>query len=312
MSYLVAAEDAAGAEGLIAALALEGTVEAVTFSTASAGQMAAAGIPIVHLLECDHLARHGLAVELADVARERHAELVVLPDTTVFRDLAAAVAALLDVGLVTSATGVSRTDGAVETSRTGYAGAVVRRERTSLPAVLTVAPAPAPTGVGVAFSGAQGAVLERSVPVDEGLHVERETTGHNSGADTRSLASARRVVGVGLGFASIDELQPVERLAELLDAGVGCTRPVADDRRWLPGDTYIGISGARLTADLYLALGVSGQSQHMVGVRDVRCVVAVNRDPNAPVFDGADYGVVGDVNEVVRELISAMERRRGA
>jgi electron transfer flavoprotein alpha subunit len=117
-----------------------------------------------------------------------------------------------------------------------------------------------------------------------------------------NLAVAKRVVSVGRGFKSQDELALARGLAAELDAEISCSRPIAEGANWLEMGRYVGVTGVKLKADLYLALGISGQIQHMVGVGGVRTIFAVNRDKNAPIFKHADYGLVGDIYTVVPAL----------
>ena len=102
----------------------------------------------------------------------------------------------------------------------------------------------------------------------------------------------------------------INELAQALNAEVACTRPLAEGLDWLPRERYIGISGANIRPDLYLGVGVSGQVQHMIGMRDSRVVVAINKDKEAPIFAQADYGIVGDLYEIVPALIKAIKERR--
>jgi electron transfer flavoprotein alpha subunit len=122
-----------------------------------------------------------------------------------------------------------------------------------------------------------------------------------------NLADAKRVVGVGRGLKDQDDLKMIEQLAESLDAEIGCTRPIAEVVGWLPRERYIGMSGAVIRPDLYLALGISGQIQHMIGVNRAQVVVAVNEDKNAPIFSQADYGIVGDLYSVAPALVHALQ-----
>jgi electron transfer flavoprotein alpha subunit len=94
-----------------------------------------------------------------------------------------------------------------------------------------------------------------------------------------------------------------EELAGLMEAEVGCSRPVAEGLNWLPLERYVGISGAIVKPELYLAVGISGQVQHMVGINQSRVIVAINKDKQAPMFKQADYGIVGDLNKVLPLLI---------
>jgi len=123
---------------------------------------------------------------------------------------------------------------------------------------------------------------------------------------TGGLAGAASVVSVGRGLRARDDLAMVEQLAQVLGAQIGCSMPVADDLGWVPKDHYVGRSGQQVSPRLYLALGISGAPQHLEGIRGAKVVVAVNSDPQAPIFRRADYGVVGDLYEVVPALIDAL------
>lgn len=122
------------------------------------------------------------------------------------------------------------------------------------------------------------------------------------------LSKAKRVIGIGRGLAAQDDLKMVQELAKVLDAELGCSRPIAEGEHWMERERYIGVSGVLLKSDLYLALGISGQIQHMVGGNGARTIVAVNKDKNAPVFQYADYGLVGDIYKVVPALIDQLKR----
>jgi electron transfer flavoprotein alpha subunit len=124
------------------------------------------------------------------------------------------------------------------------------------------------------------------------------------------ISSADIVVGVGRGFRSKDDLSLAFRLAELLGGAVGCSRPIAADYGWLPEDRWIGISAKKIRPKLYIALGISGAPQHMSGVVDSRLIAAINKDKNAPIFQYADYGVIGDLYQMVPALVKRLEELR--
>jgi electron transfer flavoprotein alpha subunit len=122
----------------------------------------------------------------------------------------------------------------------------------------------------------------------------------------RDLATAPRVIGVGRGLRDPDYLTEVEQLAAALGAELACSRPVAEDLGWLPHDRYLGVSGRRIAPKLYLMLGISGEVQHMIGVRDAELIVAVNSDSRAPVMSDCDLAVVGDLRAFVPALIELL------
>ncbi|WP_080803619.1 electron transfer flavoprotein subunit alpha/FixB family protein [Arabiibacter massiliensis] len=124
-----------------------------------------------------------------------------------------------------------------------------------------------------------------------------------SGVD---LGKADVVVAVGRGFAEEGELDLARALCDKLGAGLGCSRPLTEGVDWLPRETYIGVSGLMLSPKAYVACGISGQMQHMVGCNRAGALFAVNKDKNAPVFKQCDYGLVGDVKSVLPALVAAL------
>jgi electron transfer flavoprotein alpha subunit len=130
------------------------------------------------------------------------------------------------------------------------------------------------------------------------------------GDETVDLSKADVIVAVGRGVGGADKLGAVEELARLLGAEIGASRPVIDSG-WLPRDRQIGSSGQTVAPKLYFALGISGAIQHLVGMKGASVVVAVNKDPGAPIFKVAHYGVVGDLHEVLPALNQAIRELRG-
>jgi electron transfer flavoprotein alpha subunit len=128
-------------------------------------------------------------------------------------------------------------------------------------------------------------------------------------AQTVDLSSAQLIVGVGRGIKDAANLPLVQELATALGAELGASRPICDNG-WLAMERQIGSSGQTIAPRLYLALGISGAIQHLVGIKGSQCVVAVNKDPGAPIFEAADYGIAGDLMEVVPALTEAVKAAR--
>jgi len=149
-----------------------------------------------------------------------------------------------------------------------------------------------------------------SVPIEEvaakplGMRVVETRT---SGFEEVDLNSAHRVIGVGRGLKAQEDLALIEALAEAIGAEVACSRPVAEGLNWMGKDRYIGSSGARISPQVYIAIGISGQLQHMVGVVGAETIVAINSDPNAAVFSQMDYGLVGDLYQLVPAITAALK-----
>jgi electron transfer flavoprotein alpha subunit len=136
--------------------------------------------------------------------------------------------------------------------------------------------------------------------------VDREILGvEQAAAETVDLGKSEIIVAVGRGVGGADKMGAIEELAKLLRADIGASRPVIDNG-WLPRDRQIGSSGQTVAPKLYLALGISGAIQHLVGMKGSSWIVAVNKDPGAPIFKIAQYGVVGDLHEVVPAMIAAL------
>ena len=128
-----------------------------------------------------------------------------------------------------------------------------------------------------------------------------------SGFDEVDLNAAPRVIGVGRGLKAKEDLAMIEALATAARAEIACSRPVAEGLNWMGKDRYIGSSGAHIAPQLYFAVGISGQLQHMVGVQGAETIVAINSDPNAAVFKETDYGLVGDLYQLVPAITAALK-----
>jgi electron transfer flavoprotein alpha subunit len=209
------------------------------------------------------------------------------------------VAACLDVTPIADVIRIAASD---VFERPIYAGCAIAVVQSSAPVkVLTVRPA--------AFTPAKR--CERAAPIElraalrsvDGVRVvSRETTR----SDRPELASARIVVAGGRGLGGRENfLRHLEPLADRLGAALGASR-AAIDARYIANRYQIGQTGTIVAPNLYIAVGISGAIQHLAGMKDARTIVAINSDPDAPIFAVADYGVVGDLNVIVPELIAAL------
>jgi len=239
------------------------------------------------------------AAPVAEVVAGTAPRLVVAAARDGGRALAGAVAARCGAPVLTGVTAVTLDGDAAEVTRDVHGGIAVRTERvTGGPAVLTVAPG------GAASPSAPVAVEEVAAAPAAAVRVREERA---SGRESVDLGGARVVVGIGRGLKAREDLAVVERLAAALGGEVACSRPLAEGHDWLTKDRYIGISGQHVAPDLYVAAGISGQVQHMVGVAGAKVVVAINSDPDAPIFAQCDHGVVGDLYAVLPALAAALE-----
>ncbi len=137
-------------------------------------------------------------------------------------------------------------------------------------------------------------------------HVETRAKPKN----TVDLKSATVIVSAGRGFKRKEDLVLVEELAEAVGGTVGASRPLSSDLGWLGEERHIGLTGIYVRPNLYIAVGISGQLQHVAGIKDSRVIVAINKDKQAPIFQVADYGIVGDLYQVVPALLKAIQARK--
>jgi electron transfer flavoprotein alpha subunit len=181
------------------------------------------------------------------------------------------------------------------------------RVRAGSPALVTLQ-----SGAFSADDRVAGSAERRPLGVELGsLDAGREVLGtEQSGGDAVDLSKSDVIVAVGRGVGGADKMGPIEELARALGAELGASRPVIDNG-WLPRERQIGSSGQTVAPKLYVALGISGAIQHLVGMKGSSVIVAVNKDPGAPIFKAAHYGFVGDLHEFVPALTRAIRELEG-
>jgi len=239
------------------------------------------------------------AAPLAEKAKADKPAFILVEGSKRGRDLAAQVAALIDAPLFTDGRNIKAEGNTVTAETLVYGGAAIKTVSTEAPTVLVT------IGAKDYEPTAGAAVAEGSVSPAAGPKV---TARKPRPAQTVNLGEAAKVVGVGRGFSEEAELSAARDLAAAIGAEVACSRPIAEFFKWMPEECYIGISGQVLKPDLYLAVGISGQAQHVFGVRDAKTIVSVNKDAECPMNQNADYYIVGDWKEVLPALIAAARR----
>lgn len=243
----------------------------------------------------------GFTITLQQIIRDQGPTFVVFPHTYQVRDYAPALAARFNQVLISDVTAIS--EGPVFTRQLlqGRLNGNYRHSGNG-PCFISVQagafPASAATG---------SAAIEIFTPILDAAEI-RTKPGEpfRATAQAVDLSSAQLIVSVGRGIRDAANLPLVRELATALGAEIAASRPICD-AGWLPMERQVGSSGQTVAPRLYLALGISGAIQHLVGMKGSQCVVAVNKDPDAPIFEIADYGIVGDLMEVVPALTEAVK-----
>ena len=227
---------------------------------------------------------------------------ILIGSTRVGRQIAARVAARLMIAALSDVRNLTAEDGRISGERTVYAGKFLAKVSAPIPCVATV-----PAGAYEKGSATTGSVETMNVEVSG--RVRRIETRPKPKASV-DLKSASIIVSAGRGFKKKEDLVLVERLAAAMGGVVGSSRPLTSDLGWLGEEHHIGLTGLYVHPDLYLAIGISGQLQHVAGIKDSKIIAAVNKDRQAPIFQVADYGIVGDLYQVVPALLEQLEKRK--
>jgi electron transfer flavoprotein alpha subunit len=276
------------------------SIIALALSESDAKELAALGADKAVVLQSASKWADGLAEAIYTQVSKSEGSVLLAGGTLRGKGIAAYVAAKLNAGMVTDAKTLKIEGGKLLATRVLYAGLATCEEELVLPAVATIR---ARTFLAPSAAATAGTVETVTVEGESRITVGEVTPTGTAGVN---INAASKLVGVGRGFRKKEDLKLAEDLAAALKAELACTRGVAEDEHWLPIERYIGISGQTVKPDLYLAVGLSGQVQHMVGCRESKVIVAINNDERAPIFEAADYGIVGDLYEVLPLLTAAL------
>jgi electron transfer flavoprotein alpha subunit len=256
----------------------------------------------------EHYTADGFSIALRQAIGQAKPELVLLPHTYQVRDFAPKLAASLGKGMIADCIGYRQENGRLVFVRQMFQGKTA--------ADVSFAGA-APWFASLQSGAFRADQAERSgsaakvTPVAVELKAEQIRSKplelFREAKQAVDLTQAPILVSIGRGIKAPENIPMAEKLAKLLGGELAASRPICDEG-WLPMDRQIGSSGQTVAPKLYLALGISGAIQHVVGMKGSRTIVAINKDANAPIFEVADYGIVGDIFELIPALTEALEK----
>ena len=278
---------------------------------AVAGELAQAAVAEVIAVDHEALAHYtpdAFVIALQQVVSQASPALVFLPHTYQTRDFAPTLATRMDRAIVTDVIGVKNEGGAPTFSRPMFQGKLSAD-------IVPLGPGPhfvtIQIGAFRADAAAKGSaaapVSNASITIDQAQLRQKPEAPFQEAKQAVDLSQAERIVSVGRGIKSQENLAVAEQLAKAFGAELAASRPICDNG-WLPMERQIGSSGQTVAPKLYVALGISGAIQHLVGMKGSRTIVAINKDAEAPIFEVADYGVQGDLFELAPAIIAELQK----
>jgi electron transfer flavoprotein alpha subunit len=213
----------------------------------------------------------------------------------------------LGASLITDVTGVNGTGAAATFTRPMFQGKLSAEVRPQGEAPRCITIQIGAFRADAVKRGEAGPVTRVDVTIDPSAIRQAPEAPFKEAKQAVDLGQAERIVAVGRGIKSQENIAVAERLAKAISAEIAASRPICDSG-WLPMDRQIGSSGQTVAPKLYVALGISGAIQHLVGMKGARTIVAINKDADAPIFEVADYGIAGDLFEIVPALVSELEK----
>jgi electron transfer flavoprotein alpha subunit len=276
----------------------------------SAAELSQAALATIHLVDSALLEPYtadGYTAALQHAIEQLQPTHVVLPHTYRTRDFAPKLAARLDRALITDCIGLTSGE------RPGFLRPVYQGKLVAEVAAEGAHPHFVSVQIGAYRADAAkrgstaAAVKPLNVPLDAAAIRQKAEMPFQEAKQAVDLSQAERIVAVGRGIKGQEHIALAEKLASALGAQLAASRPICDSG-WLPMERQVGSSGQTVAPKLYVALGISGAIQHVVGMKGARTIVAINKDADAPIFEIADYGIVGDLFEIVPAMIAELEK----
>ncbi len=318
---------------LVIAEQRDGTLNRATWETLAAAQQLAGGMPItvvvpgaatgsvpqelagggvaeVLVIEHQALAPYtpdAFTMALRSVVESTSPAFVLLPHTYQTRDFAPMLAARMRTPLITDVTGINGSGASATFTRPMFQGKLAAEVRPRGGGPVLVTFQIGAFRADAVQKGGAAPVTAVAVTIDVPAIRQKPDAPFQEVKQAVDLTPAERIGAAGRGIKSQENLAIAEKLATAMRAEIAASRPICDNG-WLPMERQIGSSGQTVAPKLYVALGVSGAIQHLVGMKGARTIVAINKDPEAPIFEVADYGIVGDLFEIVPALTAELEK----
>jgi electron transfer flavoprotein alpha subunit len=304
----------AAAQQLVASNASVGPITVAVAGhdlAAVGGELAAAEVSGVITVESDTLAMYqpdAYIQAIRQVVEQASPDYVFFAHTYQTRDYVPSLAAAMDRALVTDVIGIKQLGGTPAFSRPMFQGKLTAdvRPEGAAPHFITIQIG-AFRADHVKRGAAAAPVSARAVTVDANAIRQQPEAPFQEAKAAVDLSQAERIVAVGRGIKTAENLPIAEKLAQAFGAELAASRPICDNG-WLPMERQIGSSGQTVAPKLYVALGISGAIQHLVGMKGARTIVAINKDAEAPIFEIADYGIQGDIFEVAPALVAELAK----
>lgn len=261
------------------------------------------GAEAVYAIKLDKFTPEAYSAAIAEVAKKENAQAVIISNTYTGKSVAPRVAVKLDAGIASGVVALPNTSSGFVVRKSVFSGkAFADVAVTTATKVLAITP----NSYQINNYGSEAAVINHDAQLGADAW-KTQTVEVNRVTGKIPLTEAELVVSAGRGMKGPENWGMIEELASTLGAATACSKPVSD-MHWRPHEEHVGQTGITIKPNLYIAVGISGAIQHLAGVSSSKVIVAVNKDPEAPFFKAADYGIVGDAFEVVPKLIEAAKK----
>lgn len=278
-------------------------IKAVVINNSSlADSLAQRGAEVYHIENAEIVSADTAAISsaLKQAAEKLDSTIILLSSDRAGKELAGRLAQALDAGCLTDVTALNFNAGEIQYQRNSLGGATIATQAIETPKKVI---AFAPRSFEAALENEKGTIKNMDVSVTAALKMIERIP---KSGDNVDIEAADIIVAVGQGLSGPEALPEIEAMADAIGGVVACSKPVATDRRWLPEDRIIGLSGKKCKPSLAILLGISGQVQFTVGIRDSRTIVTVNTDENAYALHMCDYALVDDLHKFVKEFKAAL------